>query len=352
MNIFFSIKKLFSNRIVKTEPERKLESLKKIATDLQTIKDLSQLCIWDTAVNMPKSNIEDRSWQMTFLAKQNHKQLTDDDIKQLIDFFSNEKQIVQLNAQDKAIVRELSRAYRREENISSNVIEDLTNIVTTAEQLWMQNDGKVDFDMFKPIMEKIVSYKQEIAKSIDAHDTPYNVLLDEYESGMTTKELDTIFEKLKKELIPLIQKLSSKKPDASCITKEYDHKKLLNLSKELLSTIGFDLTRGVLGESSSLFAVNIASNDVRLTTTIEGNNLNATFANILHEGGHGINYQSIDPKLAKTPLFDAVSLGADESIARLFEQIIGLSQPFWKFYFPRLQERFPEQLKNTTFEDF
>jgi carboxypeptidase Taq len=48
------------------------------------------------------------------------------------------------------------------------------------------------------------------------------------------------------------------------------------------------------------------------------------------------------------PLGAAVSLSIHESQSRLWENCVGRSLPFWKFFFPILQQRFPEQLKEVS----
>ena len=40
---------------------------------------------------------------------------------------------------------------------------------------------------------------------------PYDLLLNDYEEGFTMKALDEFFETLKREIIPLIQKVAEKK---------------------------------------------------------------------------------------------------------------------------------------------
>jgi len=54
--------------------------------------------------------------------------------------------------------------------------------------------------------------------------------------------------------------------------------------------------------------------------------------------------QGIDPALRRSPLSDAASMAFHESQSRMWENLVGRSLPFWKFFFPRLKERFPAQL--------
>ncbi len=335
--------------------ESQLATLKKIASDLRAVHSIDWLLMWDSDNYMPKANVEERAWQAAFLAKQSQKILTSDEMIQLLEEFSNEEKYKKLNKIEQALVRELKRLQNKHKNIPADVTEGLAKAMVKGHFIWASENGKVDFNLHKSMLENIVSFKRQIANSIKTEgNSSYDALLDDYETGMTRKDLDKVFTKIKNELIPLLRAISKapKQYDLNINSNDYDHKVLLELSRELLETMGFDLTRGFFEESTSLFTLGIASNDIRLTTEIDKSNLSATICTILHEGGHGVHYQGFNPELGKTPLFDAASIGIDESQARLYEQIIGLGEPFVRYLFQRLQEKFPEKLNKVSFEEF
>jgi carboxypeptidase Taq len=64
----------------------------------------------------------------------------------------------------------------------------------------------------------------------------------------------------------------------------------------------------------------------------------------MHEFGHGLYEHQVDRALERTPLARGVSLGLHESQSRMWENLVGRSRPFWRHFFPRLQELFPEAL--------
>ena len=61
----------------------------------------------------------------------------------------------------------------------------------------------------------------------------------------------------------------------------------------------------------------------------------------IHEGGHGLYDQGLDPRYYGTPLGESLSLGFHESQSRLWENCVGRSLPFWRCFFPMLQHTFP-----------
>src|SRR5213075_2986477 len=62
----------------------------------------------------------------------------------------------------------------------------------------------------------------------------------------------------------------------------------------------------------------------------------------IHEFGHGVYEHDIDPSLARTPLGTGVSLAVHESQSRTWENLVGRSRPFWRYWYPQLQEAFPQ----------
>jgi carboxypeptidase Taq len=72
----------------------------------------------------------------------------------------------------------------------------------------------------------------------------------------------------------------------------------------------------------------------------------------MHEFGHGVYEWGVDRALARTPLGSGVSLGMHESQSRTWENLVGRSRSFWRFFYPRLQETFPVQLGSVDDEAF
>jgi carboxypeptidase Taq len=73
---------------------------------------------------------------------------------------------------------------------------------------------------------------------------------------------------------------------------------------------------------------------------------------MLHEAGHAIYEQGIDRQFEGTPLAAGASSGVHESQSRLWENLVGRGRPFWEYFYPRLQETFPEALGATPLEAF
>ncbi len=334
--------------------EQQTKELRNLAEDLQALNSIEILTDWDLQTKMPPKGAEIRAWQRGYLKKQYHEILTSSEMGNLIQALNNESMLKQLSPFDKALVRELTTQYNREKNIPSNLIQELTEVTTEAHYKWKEAKDTNNFELFVPYLEKIISIKRQMAECIGYSGSPYNALLDYYESGMNTETLDTLYLKLKQALVPIVQaiKNSPEQIDKSFLIREYDCDKQMEVSKMVLEQIGFDLKRGRLDESEHPFSMGISPNDVRLTTKIYKNNLFWAISTAAHEGGHGIYDQGFDPAFARTPLFDGASLGIHESQSKLYETNVGQSLPFWESFYPKLKEVFPEQLGNVSLEQF
>src|SRR6266545_1346229 len=115
------------------------------------------------------------------------------------------------------------------------------------------------------------------------------------------------------------------------------------LSLEIVRRFGFDETAWRLDTAPHPFAQSLGTTDIRITTREPESSLDGLFAT-MHECGHGLYENGVDPVLERTPLARGASLGLHESQSRLWENLVGRCRPFWSWFYPRLQEAFPREL--------
>jgi carboxypeptidase Taq len=90
-----------------------------------------------------------------------------------------------------------------------------------------------------------------------------------------------------------------------------------------------------------------------MTTRYNERHFNDAFFGVLHETGHALYEQGL-PKdeLFGQPLADAVSLGIHESQSRMWENLVGRSEPFWRHLFPKAKATFAEALRDVSLEQW
>ena len=116
--------------------------------------------------------------------------------------------------------------------------------------------------------------------------------------------------------------------------------------------MGFDFKRGRLDVTAHPFCSGIGPGDCRITTRYDQNNFSDAFFGILHEVGHGLYEQGLDPEHYGTPMGEAVSLGIHESQSRLWENAVARSFSFWRYWFPIARCIFHEALGDVTLDAF
>ena len=120
---------------------------------------------------------------------------------------------------------------------------------------------------------------------------------------------------------------------------------------KVIRRFGFDPSEWRLDTAVHPFAASIATTDIRLTTRYFDDNLDGLFGT-MHECGHGLYEHGVARELERTPLASGASLGLHESQSRMWENMVGRSLPFWRYFYPELQRTFPDALGNVALEDW
>jgi carboxypeptidase Taq len=182
---------------------------------------------------------------------------------------------------------------------------------------------------------------------------PYDTLLDGYEPGMKTSDVQEIFESLRPRQVALLQAIASKKQvDNSMLFGNYNEKKMEQFSVDIATKFGFDWTRGRQDRAPHPFETTFSIGDVRITTRFERDNPTAMLFSTMHESGHALYEMGGNPAYERTPLMGGASLALHESQSRMWENMVGRSLPFWKHFYPQLKRVFPAQLEGVGLKSF
>jgi len=107
-----------------------------------------------------------------------------------------------------------------------------------------------------------------------------------------------------------------------------------------------------LDETTHPFQMSLSPTDVRLTTRYDEHDLESALFSTLHEYGHGLYENGVDPSLDGLPLGRPSSLGLHESQSRMWENLVGRSLPFWRRFHGLFEESFPKELGGVGPEGF
>ncbi|MGE0200293.1 MAG: carboxypeptidase M32 [Candidatus Melainabacteria bacterium] len=328
--------------------------LKTLVGEMHDIHGAQGLLGWDLETCMPKAGAGMRAHQMETLAKLAHEKIMAPELAAVLKDARALAAEGRLEPLDTALVREFGRDYDQQIKLPAAFVQELSHTTSEAHPIWVEAREKKDFSLFAPILTRIIDLNRQQAEIYGYQDSPYDALLDLYEPDLTVKQLDALFPPLREELVTLIEKMkaATSPPTRDCLTRNFDVDKQWAFSEYLLGVIHFDTDAGRLDKAVHPFTSGSSHADVRLTTRIHEDDLFAGIGSTLHEGGHGLYEQGLDPALARTPLSGGTSLGMHESQSRLWENMVGRSKPFWQAQYPRLQAMFPEQLDKVNLDAF
>lgn len=229
----------------------------------------------------------------------------------------------------------------------------LQSLLAEAPQIWGEAKGKADFSLFAPTLGKIVDYTARFARYYDSQSPLYNILLDDYQHGLTMADLDLLFAEIKHKLPPLIARIGEQpQPDYAFLRDAYPVERQAQFTEQLLALLHLDPDRCIAGQSEHPFTTASSNNDVRITTHYYEHNLLSSVYSTIHEGGHALYMMHVDNALNGTSLADGAGLAVHESQSRLFENNIGRSRAFTGLLLKKLALLFPLQLTGVGEDDF
>ncbi len=326
-------------------------------TDLRArvaeVVDLAQvaaLLSWDQETMMPPKGAYFRATQAATLQGIIHERLTDRKIGDLLDGLDEPGVNHGLSEIDRAMVRVVRRDYERATKLPASLVKDLASVTTQALENWRQAREESRWDLFAADLKRIVELKRQEAACVGFRENPYDALLDEYEPGATTSQLQALFGDLRRDTIHLLDRIdrSGRQLDRAVFAQTFNSTKQLAFTELILARLGFDFSAGRQDKSTHPFTTSFGSTDVRVTTRVDEHDLAPALYASIHEAGHSLYEQGIPLELVRVALGDGASLGIHESQSRLWENFIGRGLPFWQFALPRLRESFPDALASAS----
>ncbi|MBH1940674.1 carboxypeptidase M32 [Mobilitalea sibirica] len=322
------------------------------AMALQTARNLFE---WDDQTLAPFEAADYTSKVVGILSDEYMKSLINDDVRKLLKKLQDEKEQEDLTDTQKAIIKELGKTYEQLESIPPEEYRAFNELASVSSRKWAKAKKDNKFDDFAPYLKQVIEYKKKFAGyRVKGDKKPYEVLLYDYEECFGIKELDTFFDKIKEDIIPLLKEVTKKAEtiDKSYNYKNYDIQKQKEFCRFLSGYVGFDFNRGVIGESAHPFTMQLHNHDVRISDRYMEDNLESAMFSMIHESGHAIYEMNIDDSLTQTLVGTGASMGMHEAQSRFYENIIGRSTAFWEPIYEKLVETYPENLKDISLDHF
>ncbi len=336
----------------KEKIKNSLVTVKVYDKDLKALEGILALLLWDQEVYMPQKGIEGKARQTGYISKLSHEKLVSDELGQALEFLRSNSD--KLRLEDKAIVRNLYHSYEKGVKIPTKLVTEIAETSAKSQKVWEEAKRSSDFDKFEPYLTKLVKLKRQVCEEVGYKDSPYDVLLDKYEPYMKEGVLNEVFSNLRDETIKVLNmikgsKVRSKMDKIKIPPIPIDIQKKLN--KSVVADLGFDFSSGRVDEAEHPFTTWIATHDIRFTTHYYEENFVQALMSSIHECGHSLYEQNRDERLAFTSLDEGVSLGIHESQSRTWENQIGRSKAFCKYFIKKARKLYKKGFSKLSADD-
>jgi carboxypeptidase Taq len=321
-------------------------ALDHVRARFETISDLERaraLVFWDERTKMPPGGAAPRADTLATLARISHELVVSDELAQLIDAAAAEVDGADPDSDDARFVRVAARDTAKARKVPTELRAELTRAASAGEQAWIKAREASDFAAFLPHLERNIELARKYVECFAPYEHPYDPLLDDYEPGMRTAQLEPVLASLRDGLQPLLDRLAAAEgPDASCLHGSFPLDAQGELARRVLDAMPIAVDERRLDETVHPFATAIAPTDLRITTRYDETYVGTAIWAVMHEAGHAMYENGIPAGLARGPLGHGLSLGFHESQSRLWENWVGRSRPYLAHLLPTLAEVFPD----------
>ncbi len=330
-----------------------LDTLNTILAEIDDLLMASAVLSWDQQTNMPQGGAEDRGNQIATLSRLAHDRFTSDEVGRLLEDLKPLAEALDPDSHEACLIRVTHRDYHKQTKIPSDFVAEFARATVLAESTWEEARRRKDFTLFRPHLEKIVTLRRQYAGFFAPYDHVYDPLLDDFEPGMKTREVQAIFGALRGRQVALVEAISRQpQVDDAFLHIPYDEKAQWDFGIHVITRIGYDWNRGRLDKSAHPFTTAFGYGDVRITTRFDPERGMSALFSTMHEAGHALYDQGIPTSLRRSPLGNGASMAVHESQSRMWENLVGRSHSFWEYFYPRLREVFPSQLGNVSLQQF
>lgn len=326
-----------------------LKKFREIEFKIHALNHAMGVLSYDASTGAPTAGAENRSNTMAYLSGLIY-DLSGEESVSIARFLLESKD--ELSYRELREVTEFMRDIDYISSIPKEEYQEYIMLINESDNVWKKAKNDNDFDSFCPYLQKIFDTSRRFAQYYKPNENPYNVVLGQYEHGLSTDVVDNFFDTLRKKLVPVIKAISKKEQfDFPFMHKAYPVDKQREFSDYLMKTMAIDRDRCSIRETEHPFTTNFCPDDVRITTHYH-DDFTSSMYSVIHEGGHALYELGISNDLTATYLAGGASMSIHESQSRLYENIIGRSEAFCNLIFPEVKKLFPEQLEAVTAHEF
>ena len=321
---------------------QKLDEFRKYLEKLNYYRRACTLMSWDMYTATPKRGYQDMADALTWFSTEEFTLSTSEELYGMLTSLSEPEEFDALDEVWKYTVRFMKKDLDEKRRVPKDFYAAFVAEQSASMKAWEEAKGASDYSLFAPHLRKMIDMTVQMAAYTHPGKETYDVLLDQYEEGVTAQDIDKVFGELKEGLLPLVHQILSK-PETKCrfIGRNYDPDAQKRVQELLLHYIGFNMDAGTTSVSEHPFTSGFGARDVRITNHYYDDNPMSAVFSAIHEGGHGIFDQNTLEEAYGTPAAECSNMGIHESQSRFFENILGRRLSFWQPIYPKVQSLLP-----------
>ncbi len=296
----------------------------------------------------PVKATEERGEALAALEEERVRTLCAPEIGPLLDRVGAQPEL--MGAMRLAQVKVLKRDRASLTGVPAEEQAEFSRLTVEANDVWRRAKAGNDWASFEPYLDRIVEALRHMAEAKNPGADPYDVWLDEYEHGTSRAFYDPFFAQVKECVVPLLADCmaSRHKPSRNCVQGTFDEGRQWLLADDIMELEGVDKDALWIGRTEHPFTGGPSTGFVLIASHVYPNNILSNVYSMLHEGGHTLYEQNVDPAYRLTSLKGGTSMGMHEAQSRFFENIIGRSEAFCGPLLESMRRRFPGQFGRVT----
>jgi len=318
------------------------EELSERLAAIADLRNVAQRLDWDQQTMMPPRGATARAEVVATVQRINHDMFISDETGRLLEAAGAALERASPDSDEARIVRVVARRWEKARRVPSQLAAELARAASVGQQVWIGARRDSDFAGFAPYLERNFDLVRRYVDCFDDFECAYDPLLDDYEPGARTVEVERLFDELKAELLSLMTTVRdhADRVDDSCLHGRFPVDRQRRLVSWLLEQMGFDPESWRVDDAVHPFASGFGNRDVRITTRWDQSFLPTGMYGAMHECGHGLYEEGVAESLQRTPLGHPDSLGLHESQSRLWENMVGRGRPFCGVLAPHIARLF------------
>ena len=309
---------------------------------LLLLSDAEAVLRWDMSTTMPCGGAEARAEQLAELEAVQHGLITAVEMVDLI--AAAESSVGELNSWQTSNLREMKRHWVKATALSEGLVVALSKACSACETTWRTARLESDFAAVRPSLEEVLNLTRQAAQAKGERQklSLYDALLDDYEPGGRTANIDPIFDDLESflpDFLGAALNAQDSRPVSVLPIGPFPEAKQKFLCTQLMKALGFDFDHGRLDISLHPFCGG-TPDDIRITTRYDEADFTSGLMGVLHETGHALYERGLPKPWRNQPVGNALGMSMHESQSLLVEMQVCRSEEFLRYSAPLIRAAF------------